>query len=534
MLCRRLMLQTLLMLFLSPTLVFGQGADVLASDGKPLPSGIAYPQWCLNQFEAKANYGTDADIVEHVEIEMVASPENAAKARAVLDNMTAFLSKQDSCSFSLDYELNSQTTMGVIESEREAGKYCDSYDFKFAKPNLLRVSDRKKRDDKYHWEIGSDGTYVLRTDFDTTTIELAAADFRELLEQDSLARGWAYSVDARGILSMFDPESFKKQNKGRRAYYVGETNFGSIKADRLFIQLTEEEAKVTYYKRMHLFVAQGAYPVPLMIVRDCDRLISIYTNSEASIKADRYTRELDTEWKFMNWKFNTEFPRKDFQLSMPSQPLVTRSESQEYRRKEYLPAFVDSPLAKFSAIDVDGKEFSSEELLDGKPTVLLLWNDVKVLSVQWKGIDEALAKFESDQVQAYAIYIGLNRNEAETRKMLRGLLEAEALEEAGYAGEANLLFIKDNRYLMQPEIGVMSSWVAVTDANRKVVDVNLGYQYPSNNVRDVAQVVEDNVTALLEGRDVVAEKREQIAEIIAAREQTRKYWDRKFLTSWQD
>ncbi|MEM6692753.1 MAG: hypothetical protein AAF664_25215, partial [Planctomycetota bacterium] len=358
---RYLLTKCFLIILGSSTLIFGQESNPKPSDDKPLPPDIAYPQWCLNRFEAEADYGTGADIVEHVELEDVASPENAEKAIDVLNNMANFLSKQSSCTFVLDYELNSQTTMGVIETRRTDGKCCNSFDFKFAKPNLLKISDRKKRDEKYHWEIGSDGTYVLRTDFETTTIEKAAMDFSELLEQDCLAQGWGYSVDARGILSMFDPESLEKRNRERKVYYAGETRFGPIMADRLLIQRTDEEAKATSYKRMHLFVAQGAYPVPLMMVHDCDRPISLYTNNEESDKADKYTRELDTEWKFTNWQFNEHFPREDFELSMPSQPIVTRSQSKSYRPKAYLPAFVGTKVGKFSAVDVNGNEFSSQE-----------------------------------------------------------------------------------------------------------------------------------------------------------------------------
>ena len=133
------------------TAVFGQDTNAApnaAPNAVALLSDIAYPQWCLNRFEAEANYGTDAAIVEQITLADVASPENAKKATAILDNMAGFLSRQPACTFILDYELNSQTTMGVIETRRNGGKYCDSFDFQLARPNLLRISDRKKRDEK--------------------------------------------------------------------------------------------------------------------------------------------------------------------------------------------------------------------------------------------------------------------------------------------------------------------------------------------------------------------------------------------------
>lgn len=144
----------------------------------PLPEGVIFPQWYRTNYE-KETYATNQAIAAEGLLSDVDGAESTEasqeKAKLILSQMSNFLSAQKSVRFTLEYELNQQETMGTVATGR---KPFETFDFEFAKPNLLKASCTRKRDDKYRWEVGCDGNYLLRIFSGTVFVEPAADNVR--------------------------------------------------------------------------------------------------------------------------------------------------------------------------------------------------------------------------------------------------------------------------------------------------------------------------------------------------------------------
>ncbi|MEO1615602.1 MAG: hypothetical protein AAFV88_07130 [Planctomycetota bacterium] len=500
--------------------------DSLVSDTNPLPKGLMYRQWCVTDYEREMykeqRYGLEADLLRPSD-ESGLESDRAAKAEAVLNKMVEFLSEQETASFTLEYELNSQTTMGVIEYFNA----YSAYDFEYAKPNRLKISDRRPRDEPYHWEIGSDGTYVLRTDSGSSMVEKAAPTLPALLRQETLGQGYGYLVDARGVMSFFDPTAMSEWNNGRKLSYCGTREFGSVTADYVQFELSETDRKAIPYKRLHLFIAQGEYPVPLLLVRDSDRPMSGYSDDAGNDPNDRLTRQRDTEWRFTNWRFNEKKNAESFRLTMPKLSVVDSLDDMPFGVKTSLPRFVGTPLPAFTAKGTNGEELNLESLKNGKHTVLFFWQNERSFLEKWKAVEAAEAKFGSDRVQTFALYIAFGANQQQTSQRFDSILDPETIAKAGIRIQPRLFDVTENRFILQAERGVTSERCAVVDPSGQIVNTQPGY-----GRFDYEEMVLNSVEGLLQSRDLVQEQRDSVAKENARQDAMRNEWDERFKTSW--
>ncbi|MEM6471187.1 MAG: hypothetical protein AAF802_16625, partial [Planctomycetota bacterium] len=128
--------------------LFGQSTNqssqatptLLAPSTNPLPLGIAFPQWYRTSLEKELETnGRDGDTTDLLRQAEVVEPTeaNRSKAKEVLIRMATFLNAQNSASFTLEYELNQQETMGTVATGKNA---FETFQFDFAKPNLIKAS----------------------------------------------------------------------------------------------------------------------------------------------------------------------------------------------------------------------------------------------------------------------------------------------------------------------------------------------------------------------------------------------------------
>ncbi|MEM6472162.1 MAG: hypothetical protein AAF802_21550, partial [Planctomycetota bacterium] len=427
-----------------------------------------------------------------------------------------------SASFTLEYELNQQETMGTVATGKNA---FETFQFDFAKPNLIKASCTRERDAKYRWEIGCDGKYLLRVFNGTAYIEQAAGNLPDLLRQEGTAWGWDYFVNPREVLSMFDPKALTQFLGGRSIRYGGTRKFGSLNVDYVILSFPPGSV----YKRLHFFIATGQYPVPLMMVRDGDRFYPApYKMDDPANKE----RSLDTEWRFKNWRFNSGVTRDSFRLTMPNQPLVSAMSDMAYAPKRGLPKFVGSQLPQFTVIDQDGTSISSDVLLGDKPAVLFLWHDEDRFHQYWNEVTAAENRYGADKIQTFAIYLDVgNQGKAEVQSILQAAVDTDKLENAETEVRPRLfaaLNYSDKR-LLQAERYAYSEICAVIDDSRKVV-----FQQPGYGRFDFRKSVLKAADSMLRGRDFIAEQISAAEAANASLEREKKEWNQRFQTSWDE
>ncbi|MEM9827450.1 MAG: hypothetical protein AAF958_12720 [Planctomycetota bacterium] len=494
---------------------------------KPFSSGISYRQWYRTKGEREEYAGTKKDPIEELlegaeDVEV--TDNNQRKARGVLGRMAAFLASQESVQFTLEYELNQQIVMGAVGSFNSA---FERFEIQFAKPNLLKITDSHDREEKNRWEMGSDGRYLQRVISGMVAVEEVADSLPEMLRQSGTQKRWDYFLNPRELLSLFNSQALTERLEGWGIRYGGTRDFGDVLVDYVLLDFPQAMAEKSVYKRIHLFVAQGEYPLPLMMVRDGDRFYS--SNFRLDDPSNR-TRSLDTEWRFTDWKLNAPVRREDFKLSMPKQPPVQSMEKLSPPKLK-LAAFVGNDLPEFNVVDGDGKVIRSTVLLDGKPTVLLLWHDRARFLEDWREAASAERKFGVENVHTIGVYVGAKSGDPETRRqILKSVQNTEAMAEAGVVIRPRVFFAqgyRDTRVLQEERYALLGV-CAVVDSAGTVVD-----KYPGPGGRDFARLGIDATSAILEGKDFVAQQLQGIAETKATLQRQRDDWNRRFESSWK-
>ncbi|MEO1525947.1 MAG: hypothetical protein AAFX06_10945 [Planctomycetota bacterium] len=437
--------------------------------------------------------------------------------------MAGFLEAQNSVSFTIEYELNQQFTMGAVGGVNPA---FERFEFKFARPNLLKIVDSYERDFQYRWEMASDGKYLLRLFNGTVSVEDAAPSLAKMLGQRGTSRGWAYYLGPREILSMFSRETLSKRIDGWSIRYGGIRDFGAVETDYVVIDYPEEIYKDSLYKKLHLFIARGEYPIPLMMVRDGDL---VYESGFEVDDPSNRLRSRDTEWRFKNWRFNFPVDRESFKLTMPSQKMVDSMGDFESATKLSMPPFVGTKLPSFSVVNPSGKVIESRELLGDKTTVLLLWHDESKFLEDWKSASKAEAEYGADQIQTVAVYIGSGGSNEVASEMFDRLCAPEELEKAGIVNAPRFFIAKgySDRRLLQNERYALSGVCAVIDASGTVIDKNPSY---SKGLQDL---VLRSALAVIEGRDYVDEELRRVEDNIRALQRKKDAWNKKFESSWK-
>ncbi|MEM9700909.1 MAG: hypothetical protein AAF907_00530 [Planctomycetota bacterium] len=494
--------------------------EILPAGTDPLPPGLTYPDWHRTELEREA--ATEAERKERAGLLVAAenwppTPEAAATGRATLRRMAEFLSAQPSVRFTLEYDLNRQSTMGVVETGNNPAEY---YDFVYAQPNLFRASDRRPRSDKYHWEIASDGESFLRTVGGTVFVEPAPGTLVEMLRRPGFDPSWAYYVDARGVMSLFDPWALAEWTAGRQVGYAGVRQFGETAADYVVIEAPDPNATSVLYKKWHVFLSRGPRPVPLLIVRDGDK--ENYWSADDGDDVSN-PRGFDTEWRFTNWSFNEPDVKRAFGMTMPEQQLVESPDDLAHGDRTSLPRFVGSQLPEFTARDERDDIVRLTDFAEGRPFVLLLWNDEVMFHRRWRAASAAEAKFGENRVKTYALYIGRENDPEERRSLFEGLADPEVLKEREVVVPPRFLSRCSERRLLQEMRGVTSGRCVVVDAAGTIVDTQ-----PSYGRTDFRQMTLTSVSGLLKERDVVADQQRMLDERNAARAERVERWEAKF------
>ena len=343
------------------------------------------------------------------------------------------------------------------------------------------------------------------------------------MEQEALALRWAYLVDARGVLSLFDRDALANWNEGRTLRYCGTRQFGSVTADYIVMDLPENTGP---YKRIHLWIAQGEHPVPLMLVRDGDRS---YIWSPADEREDSLTRQLDTEWRFTNWRLNEPMDARSFRLTMRRPVGRFFRNVQTAMKVTEIPLFMGSPLPEFTAINADRNTLDRDTLLNGKHTVLLVWHDKNSFLRNLKAAEAAEAKYGSDAVQTIGLYVGVDAKKQQASELLQSFLNPDMIANAGLRVRPWLYRVTKNRTLLQGRRDVLGERCAVIDPSGVIIDT-----LPSYVGFDFASMVVTSIGASLESRDVVQERRESLRQLEVSQQESIKFWNERFKTSWDD
>ncbi|MEM9412564.1 MAG: DUF2092 domain-containing protein, partial [Planctomycetota bacterium] len=446
--------------------------------------------------------------------------ESKERATKVLNQMATFLSAQNSVSFTLEYELNQQETMGAVATGK---KPFETFAVDFAKPNLLKASCTRNRDAKYRWEIGSDGKYLQRIANGNVSVELAAENLTEMLRQKGTEHGWDYYVNLREVLSMFDPKALRERMSNVSFRYAGTRNFGSIDADCVVVDMPEDSV----YKRLHLFISKGKYPVPLMMVRDGDRF---YSKSFTVDDPENKQRSLDTEWRFTNWKFNAPVERESFRLTMPEKQRLLEDDKASRPEKPVMGKFVGTQLPDFTVYDQQGKTLRSDALLGDKPAVLFFWHDEGQFHKLWREIVAAEEKFGADQIRTFGIYINPQSKQPEAvQQILTSAVDPDTLKEAGIKTSPRIYAASGygDRRILQSQSYVISAVCAAVDGSGKIV-----MQRPGYGRADCRESVLGAAEAILQGRDYIAEQQQAIKSFATNQQNAKEQWNQKFETSW--
>ncbi|MEM9941136.1 MAG: DUF2092 domain-containing protein [Planctomycetota bacterium] len=532
MMTRQILFATILAVFCWTENSPGQFTEEGSQDGlrvqasvDPLPEGVIFPQWYRTNYEKEAYLNNDYIAKEGLLNDASGretTEDDRDKAKQILNKMAHFLNAQDAVSFTLEYELNQQETMGAVSTGK---KPFESFDIEFAKPNLLKASCTRNRNAKYRWEIGSDGQYLQRITNGNVTVEPVADSLTEMLRQKGTESGWSYYVNLREILSMFDPNAIAEQTWGRNPRYLGTRNFGSIDADYVIFDLSDDSV----YQRFHLFVSKGKYPIPLMMIRDGDR---VYSDNFPADDPKNKKRSLDTEWRFTDWKFNSPVKRESFKLSMPEKhTLVTlKSGNASTSKPPIMGKFVGSAIPKFIVYDDQGTTIQSDELLGDKPAILFFWHDEGQFYKNWREIVVAEDKFGADQIRAFAIYNNTrSKPQDAVEQLMSSLVDPEKLKEAGISTIPKMfatLRYRDRRVL-QPQNYVVLSVCAVVDGSGKIVMQQPRYRGEFSNAVLKAS------DAILKGKDYIVEQEQAIEAFNQNQKNQKKEWDQKFKMSWE-
>ncbi|MEM9411230.1 MAG: hypothetical protein AAGA30_08960, partial [Planctomycetota bacterium] len=422
--------------------------------------------------------------------------------------------------FTLEYELNQQETMGAVSTGE---KPFETFAIEFAKPNLLKASCTRNRDAKYRWEIACDGTYLQRVANGSVFVEPAAANLTEMLRQKGTEHGWDYYVNLREVLSMFDSKAMQERMSDFSYRYAGTRNFGSIDADCVVIGMPEDSV----YNRLRLFISKGKYPVPLMMVRDGDR---VYSDNFPADDPENKLRSLDTEWRFTNWKFNAPIEWKNFKLTMPKKQRLVAGDKRSNPKQPVMGKFVGTQLPDFTVYNQQGKIIKSDELLGDKPAILFFWHDEGQFHKKWREIVAAEKQFGSDQIRTFAIYNNSRSKQPEAvQQILQSAVDPAKLKEAGITTSPRVfaaLRYQDRRVL-QPQNYVFLSICAAVDDSGNVVMQRASYQ------GDFSDSVLKAADAILDSRDYIAEQQQAMEVFAANQESSKEQWDQKFETSWK-
>ncbi|MEO0478004.1 MAG: hypothetical protein AAF196_00850 [Planctomycetota bacterium] len=494
--------------------------EVLAPGTNPLPEGVEYRTWFRTPTERPEN---DETVDENRLARdwrgdsWIPDLRKAAQGRALLERMADFLGQQPSVQFSLKYDLNRQTTMGVIETSAEP----EPYEFAFAKPNLFRAMDSRPRDDKWHWEILSDGESMLRTLGGTLHVEDAPADLPGLTQSSSFDVAWAYYLDTRAIMSLFDRNALNSWLGERAVEYVGTESFGSVAADHVVVEVPRVPGVVGIYKRLHLFICQGPHPVPLLMVRDSDS----DSGWDDAWDDQSDPRGKDVELYFREWCFNEAEAEGLFAITLPNQQLVDSPNQLAYGVKTSLPPFVGEPVPAFTATTANGATVQSSDLADGRPTVLFSFESETMFADRWKAASAAERMLETeygaDRVRTLAVYIGDETEPEKQAQLFARLQDRSCLERTGIVIPPRILGNNSNRFAMQTSKYICGC-CAVLDGTGQVVAFQSVIGRP-----DFEKLALENVRALLRGEDVVANRRREISEQNASRAARRRALEEK-------
>ena len=532
MMIRQIVLPAMLAVLCWTGNVLGQSSEADSSTGlvvqaslDPLPDGVVFPQWYRTDYEKEAYSNSErivADGLLQESVNMSDTEESKQRATQVLSRMATFLNAQNAVSFTLEYELNQQETMGAVATGK---KPFETFDIEFAKPNLFKASCTRERNAKYRWEIGSDGKYLQRITNGNVSVEPAAENLKALLRQKGTESGWSYYVNLREVFSMFDPNALAEQTWGSNPRYAGTRNFGSIDSDYVIFDLIDDSV----YQRLHLFVSKGKYPVPLMMVRDGDR---VYPDSFPADDPGNKQRMLDTEWRFTNWQFNQPVERERFKHTMPKRQRLVVGDKATSLEKPVMGKFVGSKLPDLTVYDQQGNTFRSDELLGDKPAILFFWHDEGQFHQLWREIVAAEERFGADKIRTFAIYINPQSKQPEAvQQIMKSAGDPETLKKEGIKTSPRIFATSryGDRRVLQDQRYVISAVCAAVDGSGKIVMQRPGYGTPEcrNSVMGAAD-------AILQGRDYIAEQKQSISSFAENQKTTKEQWDQKFQSSWKN
>lgn len=319
-----------------------------------------------------------------------ATPEEMRQGKTTLRRMAAYFGKQGGFRFALEAHLNEQGAMGSFAVPSEF------YDVSFRRPNLLRVASKRPLDPKTEWRLASDGEHLLRSSFGRVCVQQTPGSLTELIAAPATETMWHVHLDARSILSLFDPVALEAWMEPLHIYQRGTRQYGDVLTDHLVIDGRGEAGRFT---KWHLYVTQGATPVPLRIDLD-------HETAYDPRRVKGRVRFRDSDLRFRDWIINPTPQAGEFTLTMPSLPLVDGMGSLASGEPKALHPMCGRDLPEFTAIDAKGDTVTGDDLVSDGPCILIVYADSNSLPYHWHKIDRAATRLEGEGVTVRAIYTG--------------------------------------------------------------------------------------------------------------------------------
>lgn len=476
----------------------------LAPGGHPSEGAVVFPE----RREAPGDHGVrlvgqgDGRYIavwdDFPEAESVVPPptaEESERAKEVLRRMAAFFEAQDAFGFELEYYINEDGYMSV------ARPTTDMYRFTFHRPNFFRATRTSSDSGGGLSTIASNGRHILRHAWNHVFVEDAPASLSELVAADAFGQSWYKTVDARSLMSLFDPVALERWIQTVELKYVGVEQYGTVEVDHI---VADGKGEVGRFPIWHLYITRCSSPIPVRIGID-------YADVNGARGRDRFW---DTDWRLTDWNFNLPIQSASYTLRMPEVPLVDSVRRMVGGEPTTMPALHGEPVPPFQATDRLGSTVNSEDLVRGKPSLLLPFADGNAMLTNWKNVDRAIGRFDAGAVDVYAFYTGSSLEGAE---VFDAFSRSGFRQRDGWRSVPTVLDMADSR------LPLPTRAVYLVDGDGVIQSVFSLY-----NARDIDVSIAAAITRLLNGEDVARRDAEALAQRVSERRERRRNLEEAF------